>query len=67
MLSESDLRKISKIVAKARGKRLSPTNKKIDKVQKTLDATIRVFNKDLAHLKRRATRVETFLSLPPLE
>lgn len=67
MLSESDLGKISKMVAKAVGKRLSPTNKKIDKVQKTLDAAIRVFNKDITQLKRRASRVETFLSLPPLE
>lgn len=67
MTRESDRGKISKMVAKAVRKSLSPTNKKIDKVQKTLNTAIKAFNKDTAQLKRRATRVETFLSLPPLE
>lgn len=62
MLSNNDLGKIREVVKEE----LKPTNRKINKVQRTLDATIRVFDDDITYLKRRTDRVESVLSLSPL-
>lgn len=47
-------------------KKLKPINRKLNKIQKDLNATIDFFDDDVVDLKRRMDRVETRLQLPPM-
>ena len=59
VLTKADLEKI--------GKLLTPLKKKLNKIDKKLDITIKFFDDDIVKLKGQVDRIEKHLDLPPMQ
>lgn len=66
-LTSQDLQAIDQIVGKRLSFEMTPLKKSIKKLEQKLDTTIRFFDKEVTHTKRRVTRIEKELKLSTLE
>jgi hypothetical protein len=66
MLTKDDLKAIDNLLDKKFDKRLEPINKKLNRIQKTLDRTIKFFDGEVLGIKKKIDKIESNLELKQL-